>query len=50
MELRASLMAQLVKNWPVMQETWEGKLSIPVFWPGENSMDCIVHGIAKSWT
>ena len=43
---RASLIAQLVKNLPVMQETlvqflgWEdplenGKAIIPVFWPGE---------------
>ena len=48
-----SLIAQLVKNPPAMQET-------PVQSPGEgkgyqlqcsgleNSMDCIVHGIAKS--
>ena len=44
MELRASLMAQLVKNWPVMQETWEGKLSTPVFWPGE------FHGLYSPWS
>ena len=42
----ASLVAQLVKNPPAMQETWvqpwdgkipwrREKLSIPVFWPGE---------------
>ena len=38
----ASLMAQLVKNLPTMQETWVGKipwrrerLPNPVFWPGE---------------
>ena len=26
----------------------EGKGYTPVFWP-ENSMDCIVQGVAKSW-
>ena len=38
----ASLVAQLVKNLPAMQETWVGKipwkrerLTTPVFWPGE---------------
>ena len=38
----ASLVVQLVKNPPVMQETWIGKipwrrerLPTPVFWPGE---------------
>ena len=38
----ASLVAQLVKNPPAMQETWIGKipwrrerLPTPVFWPGE---------------
>ena len=38
----ASLVAQLVKNLPAMQETWVGKipwrrerLPTPVFWPGE---------------
>ena len=52
--------ALLVKNWPAMQETWVdpwvGKIAwrsewlpTPVFWPGE-SMDCIVHGAAKSQT
>ena len=47
MFLLASLMAQLVKNLPVMWETWvvrslswedpwrRERLSIPVFWPGE---------------
>ena len=52
----ASLVAQLVKKLPAMWETWVGKI------PGEgkgyllqysglgNSMDCIVHGVAKSWT
>ena len=50
-------MAQLVKNLPVMQETvsipglgrspGEGKI-YPFQYSGlENSMDCIVHGVAK---
>ena len=59
-------MAQLVKNLPAMQETWVQPLvwedtlekgKAPVFWrlplqySGlENSMDCIVHGVAKSQT
>ena len=57
----ASLVAQLVKNPPARQDTWVQSL----FWedsPGEgngyplqysgleNSMDCIVHGVAKSRT
>ena len=53
-------MAQLVKNLPVMQETGsipglgrspgEGKI-YPFQYSGlENSMDCIVHGVAKSDT
>ena len=52
-----SLVAQLVKNPPAVQETrfdpWVGKihwrkelLSTPVFWPGE-SMDCTVHGVTN---
>ena len=55
-----SLVAQLVKNPPAMQETWVRSLG----WedpPGEgenalqysgleNSMDCIIHGVEKSWT
>ena len=53
--------AQLVKNVPAMQETWvhslgwevpleEGK-GYPLQYSGlENSMDCIVHGVAKSQT
>ena len=57
----ASLVAQLVKNPPAMQETWarflgwedlleKGKgFPTPVFWP-EKSMDCIVHGVAESDT
>ena len=55
----ASLVAQLVKNLPAMRETWvqslafrrspgEGK-GYPLQYSGpENSMDCIVHGVAKS--
>ena len=57
----ASLVAQLVKNTPAMWETWalslgwEGCLEkgkgYPFQYSGlENSMDCIVHGVAKSWT
>ena len=57
----ASLVAQLVKNPPAMQETWfqslglgrspgEGK-GYPLQYSGlENSMDCLVHGVTKSWT
>ena len=55
-----SLVAQLVKNPPAMRETWVRSLGGKI--PGEgkgyslqysgleNSMDCIVHGVAKSWT
>ena len=50
----ASLVAQLVKNLPTMQETWvqslgwedpleKGKLPTPVFWPGE------FHGLPSPW-
>ena len=53
-------MAQLVKNPPAMRETWVQSLvgedalekgkAYPLQYSGlENSMDCIVHGIAKSW-
>ena len=55
----ASLVAQLVKNLPAMWETWVHSLG----WEDllekgkathssilENSMDCIVHGVAKSQT
>ena len=59
--LRASLVAQLVKNLPAMQETWvrslswwrspgEGEGHPPQYSGLENSMDCIVHVVAKSWT
>ena len=55
----ASLVAQLVRNLPAIFETWVRSLSwkdhlelcTPVFWPGmENSMNCIGHWVAKSWT
>ena len=56
----ASLVAQLVKNPPAMQETWVQFLT----WEDppekgkathsssglENSMDSIIYGVAKSWT
>ena len=53
-------MAQLVKNLPAMRETrvlslgWEdplekGKATHSIFSSLENSMECIVHGVAKSW-
>ena len=57
---RVSLVGQLVKNPPAMWETWvwslgwedpleRGKYSLQ--YSGlENSMDCIVHGVAKSRT
>ena len=55
----AYLVAQLVKNPPAMQETWvrslvlgrspgEGKGYTLQYSSLENSMDCIVHGVAKS--
>ena len=54
-------MAQLVKNMPAMWETWvrsmgwedpleKGKATQLQVSGLENSMDCIVHGVAKSWT
>ena len=44
----ALLVAQLVKNPPAMWETWIRSLG---WYSGlENSMACIVHGVAKSWT
>ena len=54
----ASFVAQLVKNLPAMQETgvlplgWEDTLEIGKATHSglENSMDCIVQGIAKSRT
>ena len=57
----ASLVAQLVRNPPAMWETWVRPLGGEDS-PGEgtgyslqysgmkNSMDCIVHGVTKSWT
>ena len=55
----ASVVAQLVKNLPAMWETWVQSLG----WKDplekgkathssilENSTDCIVHGVMKSWT
>ena len=57
---RASLVAQMVKNLPAIQETQVQSLGgedplekgSPVLqYSGlENSMDSIVHGVAKSWT
>ena len=56
------MIAPLVKDMPAMQETpvwfpgWEdplekGKATYPVQYSGlENSMDCTVHGVAKSQT
>ena len=57
----ASLVAQLVKNLPAMRETWvsslgwadpleKGKATHSSILGLENSMDCIVHGVAKSRT
>ena len=57
----ASLVAQLVKNPPVMWETWvqslgwedplEKGMAYALQYSGlENSMDCIVQGVTKSWT
>ena len=55
-----SLIAQLVKNLPAMRETrvqflGQGRspgerIGYPLQYSGlENSMDCIVYGVAKSW-
>ena len=57
----ASLVAQLVKNLPAMQETWvwslgwedfpeEGKGYPLQYSDLENSMDCRAHGVTKSQT
>ena len=59
----ASLLAQMVKNLPVMRETWVRSLGwedplrsvwqpAPVFLPGKSpwTEEAIVHGVAKSWT
>ena len=53
---RASLVAQLVKNPPAMQQTWvrslswEDPLEKAQYSGLKNSMDCGGHGVAKSWT
>ena len=58
---KASLVAQLVKNPPAMWKIWirslgwerspGGGKGYPLQYSGlENSMDYIVHGVAKSWT
>ena len=53
-----SLVAQLLKSPPAMWPTWVQSLGWEdplekgkaiVFWPN-NSMDCIFHGVTKSWT
>ena len=52
-------MAQAVKNPPAVQETWvrslgledpleKGKANLLQYFGLENSMDCIVHGVAES--
>ena len=57
----ASLVALRVKNPSAMRETWVWSLgwkdplekgtAIPLQYSGlENSMDCLVHGVAKRWT
>ena len=57
----ASLVAQLVRNLPVVQETWvrslgwedhleKGKATQLQYSGLDNSMDSIIHGVAKSWT
>ena len=54
--MRASFVAQLVKNLPTIWDTWVGKIpwrgeGYPLQYSGlENSMDCVVHGVAKSQT
>ena len=55
----ASLVALLVKNLPAMRKTWvhslgledpleKGKANLLQYFGLENSMDCIVHGVAES--
>ena len=56
----ASLVAQLVRNPPAMRETWvqslgcedplEKEKATHQYSGLENSMDCVVHGVTKSWT
>ena len=51
-------MVQTVKNPPALRETWVPSLVVKIRWGRErlhcsnleNSMDCIVHGVAKSRT
>ena len=60
LDSRTSLVAQLVKISPEMRRfwfnSWVGKIpgkgkGYPLHYCGlENSMDCIVHGVTKSWT
>ena len=66
LQMRASLVAQLIKNLPAMQETWVPSLGWedPLEkekYPGRLGYSsilawripwtvCIVHGVAKSWT
>ena len=57
---RASLVAQIVKKLPAIQETqvqflgWEVPLPTPVFLPGESigwrSLSGYIHEVMKSWT
>ena len=58
---RSSPVTQLVKNLPAVQESWvrtlgwedpleKGKAYLLQYSGLENSMDCIVHEITKSWT
>ena len=59
-QIGVSLVAQVVKNLPAMQETWVGSLGwedspgkgkgYPLQYGLENSMDCIVQGVVKSRT
>ena len=56
----ASLVVQTIKNLPAIRETWVQSWVGKIPWRGndyplqysglENSMDYIVHGVAKSWT
>ena len=46
----ASLVAQMVKNLPAMQETWVQSWVGKIPWRRENSMDSIVHGVTKNQT
>ena len=61
LSIMSSLVTQLVRNPSAMQETWVQSLGwedplekgkgYPFQYVGlENSMDCIVHGVAKTWT